>query len=117
MNNTNHNLSISVIIPVYNQQESFLKHCIESILSQDYQNFELIISDNYSNNTSVVDCSYSKYPQEKPIDGPDEKESDIVALDDQLPIATINKLSNSIDSNKELKNRLGFIFVFLRFQI
>lgn len=49
---TNNTPFVTVIIPVYNQQESFLRQCIESILSQDYQNFELIISDNYSNNGS-----------------------------------------------------------------
>ena len=53
---------VSVIIPVFNQKEAYLRCCIESILNQDYPNFELIVSDNYSNNgswdviNSYIDC-------------------------------------------------------------
>ncbi len=43
---------VSVIIPVFNQKEEYLRQCIESILNQDYPNFELIISDNHSENGS-----------------------------------------------------------------
>ena len=34
---------ISVIMPVYNTKEEYLKEAIESILSQTYSDFELII--------------------------------------------------------------------------
>lgn len=40
--------NISVIVPVYNG-EKFLSKCIDSILKQEYRNFELIIIDNNSN--------------------------------------------------------------------
>jgi len=39
---------VSIVIPVYNQQESFLRECIESALAQTYSNLEIIISDNHS---------------------------------------------------------------------
>ena len=44
----------SVVIPTYNQA-SYLKKAIDSVLSQRYQNFEIIIIDNFSNDqTSKV---------------------------------------------------------------
>lgn len=35
---------ISIIVPVYNV-DTFLKKCVDSILSQSYKNFELILVD------------------------------------------------------------------------
>ena len=43
----NKNPKISVCIPVYNH-EKYIAQCIESVISQDYQNIEVIISDNCS---------------------------------------------------------------------
>lgn len=40
---------VSICIPTYNQVE-YLKTCIQSILSQDYKDYEIIISDDSSNN-------------------------------------------------------------------
>jgi len=49
---------ISVIIPTYNRGY-MLKHAIESVLAQDFKNFELIVSDDGStDNTSEIICSY-----------------------------------------------------------
>ena len=45
---------ISIIIPVYNV-EKFLSECLDSILYQTFQNFELIIVD---------DCSWDKNLEE-----------------------------------------------------
>lgn len=43
---------ISIIIPVYNA-ESYIKKCIDSILSQKYNNFEIIIVDDGSTDSSL----------------------------------------------------------------
>jgi glycosyltransferase involved in cell wall biosynthesis len=41
---------VSIIIPVFNQNEVHLRDCIESALCQSYPNIEIIISDNHSTN-------------------------------------------------------------------
>ena len=41
------NPKISVCIPVYNR-EKYIAQCIESVPAQDYENIEIIISDNCS---------------------------------------------------------------------
>ena len=47
--------NISVIIPVYNV-EKYLSQCIESILSQTYKDFELILVDDGSKDKSLQIC-------------------------------------------------------------
>lgn len=42
---------ISIIIPTYNQA-NFLKNAIQSVLDQTYTNWELIIVDNYSTDST-----------------------------------------------------------------
>lgn len=50
---------ISVVMPVYNAQEDFLKAATESILNQTYKNFELVIvNDGSTNNAENVILSY-----------------------------------------------------------
>lgn len=50
---------ISVIVPVYNVKE-YLEECINSILAQDYENYEVILVDDGSNDSSEKICdSYS----------------------------------------------------------
>ena len=51
---------ISIIVPVYNS-ESTLRRCIDSILAQTYQNFELLLIDDGSKDRSGDICDeYSK---------------------------------------------------------
>jgi glycosyltransferase involved in cell wall biosynthesis len=51
---------VSIGMPVYNE-EKFIEQAIVSILNQDYQNFELIISDNASTDKTKEIClKYSK---------------------------------------------------------
>ena len=42
---------ISVIVPVYNM-EKYLKRCVDSILSQSFSDFELILVDDESQDSS-----------------------------------------------------------------
>lgn len=48
---------ISIIVPVYNV-DTFLKKCVDSILSQSYKNFELILVDDGSTDNSGNICDY-----------------------------------------------------------
>ena len=46
---------LSIIIPVYNS-ESYLSACIASVLSQTYRDFELILVDDFSTDSSASVC-------------------------------------------------------------
>ena len=46
---------VSIIVPVYNG-EKVIRRCIESILHQDYQNFELLLMDDGSKDSSPEIC-------------------------------------------------------------
>ena len=46
---------VSIIVPVYNV-ERYIKHCIESILSQSYTDWELILIDDGSTDSSGLIC-------------------------------------------------------------
>ena len=48
-------IKISIIMPVYNK-EKYLKNTIDSILKQEYKNFELIIVDDGSTDKSKYIC-------------------------------------------------------------
>lgn len=41
---------VSIVIPVFNQNEMHLRDCIDSAVRQSYSNIEIIISDNHSTN-------------------------------------------------------------------
>lgn len=57
---TNLTPTISIIVPVYNTG-IFLRECIDSILNQTYENFELILIDDGSTDNSVEICmSYKR---------------------------------------------------------
>ena len=44
---------VSVLLPVYNTKEAYLRECIESILQQSYRDFELIIINDASTDAHV----------------------------------------------------------------
>ena len=58
--------SISVLFPVYNCKTSYLREAIESILEQTFEDFELIILDDGSENdvASVIE-EYAKRAKER----------------------------------------------------
>lgn len=45
---------ISVVIPVYNVSKKLLSECLDSILKQTYQNFEICLADDCSTNKETV---------------------------------------------------------------
>ena len=47
--------SLSIIVPIYNG-ERYLRKCIDSILSQTYTDFELILVDDGSKDSSLEIC-------------------------------------------------------------
>ena len=55
MNENNNNLLLSILIPVYNV-ENFLPDCIDSILMQDFDNYEVILIDDGSTDSSGDIC-------------------------------------------------------------
>ncbi len=60
MKNNSLNVKLSIIIPVYNT-EKFLETCIESILRQNYTNWEIIlINDGSTDNAGALCDRYSK---------------------------------------------------------
>ncbi|SHK15370.1 glycosyltransferase family 2 protein [Hespellia stercorisuis] len=46
---------ISLIIPVYNVERNLLEECLDSILNQTYQNFEICIADDNSGKQETLD--------------------------------------------------------------
>ena len=67
---------ISVIIPVYNTIESYIRECVKSIINQKYDNFEIIIIDDGSEtvNSKIYD--------------------DIKTIDDAINEATLEMITN-----------------------
>lgn len=58
---------ISVIIPVYNISPIYLSKCIDSVLNQTYDNFEICIVDDKSTNIETIEClkKYENNPKIK----------------------------------------------------
>ena len=54
-NKFKYNPLISVIIPTYNVSSELLKECIESVLNQSYDNFEICIADDNSTLSETID--------------------------------------------------------------
>ncbi len=54
---------ISIIIPVYNIKRLYLKECIDSILNQHYQNFEICIADDCSTLEETI-ATLKEYEQQ-----------------------------------------------------
>ncbi|MBR6641935.1 MAG: glycosyltransferase family 2 protein, partial [Clostridia bacterium] len=83
---------ISVIIPTYNT-EQYIKGCVESVLNQTYQNFEIIVvNDGSTDNTLKI---------------LDEIKSD------KLEVITIKNSGQGYARNMALKKATGDYIMFL----
>jgi glycosyltransferase involved in cell wall biosynthesis len=47
------NIKMSVVVPIYNPPINFLKKCVDSVMAQTYQNWQLVLVDDASTNASV----------------------------------------------------------------
>ncbi|CDE23876.1 glycosyltransferases involved in cell wall biogenesis [Amedibacillus dolichus CAG:375] len=53
----------SIIVPIYNV-DRYLKKCIESVIAQDYSDFEVILIDDFSTDKSLeIARSYEQFPK------------------------------------------------------
>jgi len=108
---------VSVIIPVYNAEE-YLSRCLDSIITQDYQDLEIIVIDDCSkdNTKKIIDLYFKKDSRVKPIflkknsgvsvarnKGLDRYTGDYVLFvdsDDYLLPGAITKLVNAAEQYK-----------------
>ena len=79
---------ISLLIPVYNIGKTYLEECLESILNQTYQNFEIILVDDCSTNEETLE-TLKKYEQNAKITVKYRKENGHIsrATNDALKLA------------------------------
>ena len=47
---------VSIIIPVYNIEENLLRRCVMSVVNQDYDNLEVILVDDGSDDETKNTC-------------------------------------------------------------
>lgn len=89
-------IKFSIILPTYNSNSNYLTECIKSIINQTYQNWEICISDDASNNKNTLNVlkKYSYNPKIK---------------------ITLNKKNQhiAINSNKASELATGEYFCFL----
>lgn len=85
---------LSIIVPVYNV-ENYLPKCIESVINQKYSNFELLLVDDGSNDSSGMICD--KYAR----------------LDKRIKVFHINNQGPGNARNIGLQNSNGTLITFL----
>lgn len=61
-----HPVKFSVIVPVYNCPEQFLREMIQSVIDQTYPNWELCLADGSDQEHSYVETVCSEYAQKDP---------------------------------------------------
>lgn len=62
-----YNPLISIVIPVYNVSKKLLSECLDSILNQEYKNFEVCLADDHSTNKETIDTLRSYQKKDKRI--------------------------------------------------
>lgn len=111
---------ISIIIPVYNRS-NILKNCLESILNQDYSNYEVLIIDDYSSDdlskiTNMYDERFrliknfrSKGAQGARNCGVEKSNGDFIVFLDSDDTLSFNSISKRINCYEYDKN-IGLIY-------
>ena len=85
---------VSVISPMYNV-ENYIEDCLQSLLSQEYANFEAIFVDDGSTDSTV------------------QRAKDLVAEDDRFLFLTQQHSGQSVARNKALEHATGEFVLFL----
>ncbi|PAF44637.1 glycosyltransferase [Helicobacter sp. 11S02629-2] len=102
---------LSIIIPVFNV-EKYLKECLDSCLCEDVTNFEVIVIDDGSSDTSLdIAKDYAKKYQNilvvtKPNAGLSSARNAGLELLEGLPL---RKILDNLDTNQKIQNLEGFI--------
>jgi len=107
---------ISVVIPAFNE-EKFIEKTLQSILNQDYKDFELIVVDNNSNdNTSKIAKDFGAKVIFEPLQGVGfarqkgfmEAKGEIIATTDADTILPSNWVSRIVEEFKKDKDLVAF---------
>ena len=85
---------VSVIVPVYNA-EKYLNRCIESIITQSYNNLEIILVNDGSTDNSLLVCE------------------EYLKKDDRIKLITQENRGAGLARNKGLQNATGKYAVFV----
>jgi glycosyltransferase involved in cell wall biosynthesis len=112
----------SVILPVYNTDEHYLRECIDSILSQSYSKLELCIADDNSSRQHIAEVLYEYEQKDKRVKVVKRKENghisaasnsaigvatgDFIVLvdhDDTIPEYTLSLFAEAINCNPDAK--------------
>jgi len=62
----NQKIKFSIILPTYNSDSKYLSQCLDSVINQTYENWELCVSDDGSNNQTTINI-LKKYSKNKKI--------------------------------------------------
>lgn len=117
----NYNPKISIVMPVYNVPGEYLGYCIDSILNQSYQNFEICIADDCSTNKDTINTLKKYMEKDKRIKVIFRKENghiskasnsalelatgEFVGLmdnDDKLEVHALNEIVSVLNNNPDL---------------
>lgn len=117
----NQRIKFSIIIPTYNSNPNHLSQCLDSVINQTYQNWELCISDDASNKKETLEI-LKKYSKNKKIKIVFNKKNQNISInsnsaaklatgdylclldhDDLLWSNALSEVANIINKNNNLK--------------
>lgn len=105
---------ISVIMPVYNT-EKYLEDAILSILNQDFDDFEFIILDDFSNDNSYKICEkFAKIDKRIKLYRNEKNEGISFSRNKLISLTNTNIICNQDSDDISHKNRLSLQFDFLQ---